>query len=105
MYGTGLYRRGEKPGTLIAEWLDDQMVAAEAKRGTGFATGGPSEGFAGTYLITYETEEMSIDLDLIIKAKGPNFLLSWHKDGKLIDEGIGFQSGDMLILGYQSPTA
>lgn len=102
MFGIGIYRRGEMPGTLTAEWLDDRMVQAGTAAGTGFAQNGPQTGFAGDYDITYQSGDQQVDLKLIIRETGPNFQLAWYKDGTLIDEGIAFQSGDCLILGYQS---
>ncbi|MCF4099088.1 hypothetical protein [Maritalea mediterranea] len=102
MFGTGIYRRGNQPGTLTAEWLDDRMVAAGTKAGTGFAKNGPANGFVGDYDITYVSGEQHVDLKLTIRAEGPNFRLAWYKNDTLIDQGIAFQSGDILILSYQS---
>lgn len=102
MFGIGIYRRGEQPGTLTAEWLDDRMVDAGAPAGTGFAQNGPERGFVGDYDITYKAGDQIVDLKLNIRAEGPNFRMQWLKDGTLIDQGIAFQTGDCLILGYQS---
>ncbi|WP_027834602.1 hypothetical protein [Maritalea myrionectae] len=102
MFGIGIYRRGKKPGTLTAEWLDDRMVDAGIRAGTGFAQNGPTNGIVGDYDITYEAGDQRVDLKLTIRADGPNFRLQWLKDDVLIDEGIAFQSADCLILGYQS---
>jgi hypothetical protein len=65
--GFVLYTKGEAPGTLKARWRYTTEYS-----GTGVATGGPTEGFAGRYHVRYFDEhgKFSDEYDLVIERNG-----------------------------------
>ena len=78
--GFALYGRGEKVGTLDARWSYEN-----AWGGSGHATGGPEEGFAGRYHIRYfhENGEFSDEYDLEIERTGDLYEATWLVDGEV----------------------
>jgi hypothetical protein len=62
--GFVLYTKSYAPGTLNARWM-----YGNAYSGSGIATGGPKEGFAGNYHVRYfyDSGEFSDEYDLVIE--------------------------------------
>jgi hypothetical protein len=64
--GFALYGRAEEAGTLDARWSYEN-----AWGGSGHATGGPEEGFAGRYHICYFHENGSSPTSTTLRSRGP----------------------------------
>ena len=96
--GFVLYKKGEKPGTLTAEWCH-----AVAGNGTGIATGGPAVGFVGHYNIRYfdNNGNVDADLELTIQKAGDNYELVWIDDGEITNRGIGKVIEGGLAVGWR----
>jgi hypothetical protein len=96
--GFAVYARGEIPGTLDARWSYEN-----AWGGSGQATGGPEEGFAGRYHIRYylESGEFSDEYDLEIERTGDRYGLRWLVDGEVSAVGVGMEVGDRLAVGWR----
>src|SRR6476661_5912735 len=78
--GFVLYTKSYAPGTLNARWM-----YGNAYSGSGIATGGPSEGFAGRYHVRYfyDGGEFSDEYDLVIEKTAESYKVSWIVDGKV----------------------
>src|SRR6478736_9784809 len=65
--GFVLYTKSHAPGTLNARWMYTSKY-----KGPGIATGGPKEGFAGSYHVRYfyDSGEFSDEYDLTIEKSG-----------------------------------
>jgi hypothetical protein len=96
--GFALYGRGEEAGTLDARWSYEN-----AWGGSGHATGGPEEGFAGRYHICYfhENGEFSDEYDLEIERAGDLYEATWLVDGEVRAVGVGMEVGDHLAVGWR----
>ena len=96
--GFALYARGEAPGTLDARWSYEN-----AWGGSGQATGGPEQGFAGRYRIRYfhENGEFSDEYDLEIEKAGDCYDVRWLVDGVIGAVGVGMEVGDRLAVGWR----
>ena len=96
--GFALYTKGAVPGTLNARWN-----YANAYSGSGIATGGPKEGFAGHYHIRYfyENGEFSDEYDLVIEKTGDFYTVSWITDGKVSARGVGMEVENRLAVGWR----
>jgi hypothetical protein len=96
--GFALYARGEAPGTLDARWSYEN-----AWGGSGQATGGPEQGFAGRYRIRYfhENGEFSDEYDLEIEGAGDCYDVRWLVDGVIGAVGVGMEVGDRLAVGWR----
>ena len=96
--GFALYGRGEKVGTLDARWSYEN-----AWGGSGHATGGPEEGFAGRYHIRYfhENGEFADEYDLEIERTGDLYEATWLVDGEVSAVGVGMEVGDRLAVGWR----
>jgi hypothetical protein len=96
--GFAVYRRGEVPGTLDAVWSYENTWG-----GSGFATGGPEEGFAGRYHIRYffEDGEFSDEYDLVIEQAGSFYEASWLVDGAVQAIGFGLDLDGALAIGWR----
>jgi hypothetical protein len=96
--GFALYTRGDTPGTLDARWSYEN-----AWSGSGQATGGPHEGFAGRYHIRYylESGEFSDEYDLEIESTGELYDVRWLVDGEISAVGVGMEVGDRLAVGWR----
>src|SRR3954464_13010408 len=72
--GFVLYTKGDAPGTLKARWRYTTQYS-----GTGIATGGPADGFAGHYHVRYfdEKGQFSDEYDLVIERNGDFYSGSW----------------------------
>lgn len=95
--GSVFYKKGDKPGTLNAVWCHPEFGV-----GTGIATGGPLNGFSGTYQITYydrEGNEM-VRLELIIEKTKDYFELSWKRDGIVTVKGVAVETENGLSAGW-----
>lgn len=96
--GCVLYKKGEESGTLTAQWCH-----LAAGTGTGKATGGPAEGFAGRYHIHYfddKGNEVAIR-ELEIHKTGDYYELSWIHDGIIRGKGVGIEVADGLVAGWR----
>jgi len=96
--GFALYERGEEPGTLDARWSYENAYG-----GTGRATGGPEQGFAGQYHIRYyhESGEFSDEYDLQIGRNGDLYDVTWLVDAEARAVGVGMEVGDRLAVGWR----
>ncbi|SDD85497.1 hypothetical protein [Kordiimonas lacus] len=101
-YGICIYRPSSEPGTLEATWFEAGLPQDKPCRG--LAVGGPSEGLAGSYQVTYfgpdGAEAACFDLD--IKRTDHTFSLTWKKDGKVACTGVGLPLDDGLALAYRT---
>jgi len=96
--GFVLYTRNYAPGTLSARWM-----YGYAYSGSGIATGGPQEGFAGHYHVRYfyDSGEFSDEYDLVIeKAKG-SYRATWISKGKVAAIGVGMEHENGLAIGWR----
>ncbi|MEM8648826.1 MAG: hypothetical protein AAGF86_21160 [Pseudomonadota bacterium] len=88
-------------GVIDAVWHSTRMGTDQ--HGTGVATGDTSNGFPGTYAITYYLADgtVSAELELGIEKQGTVFRLTYSKDGELLLEGIGLETPCGLAGGYR----
>ncbi len=98
--GAFVYRRGREPGTLDADWVQSTRKCGVVCKG--IATGGPEDGFLGDYSIVYQNEhgQPSKTYDLRIDCSGEIIHLTWHRDGRLIYQGVGMLRNDTIIGGW-----
>ena len=96
--GFVLYTKTGTSGTLNARWN-----YANIWSGPGVATGGPREGFAGTYHVRYflENGEFSDEYDLLIEKTTNAYSVSWISDGKVVAKGIGMETNSGLAVGWR----
>ena len=96
--GFVLYTKGEALGTLNARWR-----YTTAYSGSGVATGGPSEGFAGRYHVRYFDEDgkFSDEYDLIIERNGDFYNGSWITNGTVSARGVGMKVGSGVAIGWR----
>jgi hypothetical protein len=96
--GFAVYARGEAPGTLDARWSYEN-----AWGGSGQATGGTDEGFAGRYHIRYylDSGEFSDEYDLEIEGAGDVYDVRWLVDGELQAVGFGVELDGALAIGWR----
>lgn len=98
--GFVLYSKSYSPGTLNARWN-----YGNAYSGPGIATGGPKEGFAGSYHVRYfyESGEFSDEYDLVIAKTGDFYDVTWIVDGKVGARGVGMEveNGNGLAVGWR----
>lgn len=96
--GFVLYTKGDAPGTLNARWR-----YTHAYSGTGVATGGPKEGFAGHYHVRYFDEDgkFSDEYDLVIEKTGDYYNGSWITDGKVSASGVGMAVDNGVAIGWR----
>jgi hypothetical protein len=99
--GLVLYTKGEAPGTLKARWRYTTKYS-----GTGVATGGPAEGFAGRYHVRYfdENGKFSDEYDLVIERNGDFYNGSWLTNGKVSASGVGMKVNDGVAIGWRRIT-
>lgn len=95
--GFVLYTKSSAPGTLNARWM-----YVNKYRGPGIATGGPKEGYAGSYRVRYfyENGDFSDEYDLVIEKIGDIFEVSWFIDGELKAVGVGMEVENGLAVGW-----
>ena len=96
--GFVLYCKGDAPGTLKARWRYTSEYS-----GTGVATGGPAEGFAGHYHVRYfdESGKFSDEYDLVIERNGDFYNGSWLTNGKLSASGVGMKVDNGVAIGWR----
>jgi hypothetical protein len=96
--GFVLYTKGDAPGTLTARWRYTTEYS-----GTGVATGGPAEGFAGRYHVRYfdENGTFSDEYDLVIESNGDFYNGSWLTNGKVSASGVGMKVDDGVAIGWR----
>ena len=96
--GFVLYTKSPAPGTLNARWM-----FGERYRGPGLATGGPRDGFAGTYHVRYFLEDgtFSDEYDLEIERNGDVYAVTWRVDGEVRAVGVGMEVSDGLAVGWR----
>lgn len=98
--GFVLYTKTTNPGTLIARWNYQNRYF-----GPGLATGGPDEGFEGTYHVRYffEDGKFSDEYDLEIVQTGTFFDVIWRVDGEIKARGVGMlvEDGAALAVGWR----
>jgi hypothetical protein len=96
--GFVIYTRSYAPGTLNARWMYTSKY-----RGSGIATGGPREGFAGSYHVRYfyDSGEFSDEYDLVIEKVGDVYNASWIANGKVSAVGVGMEVANGLAVGWR----
>jgi hypothetical protein len=96
--GFVVYAKSHAPGALIARWM-----YTDRYRGSGIATGGPREGYAGRYHVRYfyESGEFSDEYDLIIDKAGDAYKAYWLVDGTVLAYGVGMDLGNGLAVGWR----
>jgi hypothetical protein len=96
--GFVLYTKGDAPGTLKARWRYTTEYS-----GTGVATGGPAEGFAGHYHVRYFDEHgnFSDEYDLVIERNGDFYSGSWLTKGKVSARGVGMKVQEGVAIGWR----
>jgi len=96
--GFVVYTKSYAPGTLNARWMYTNKY-----KGPGIATGGPKEGFAGTYHVRYfyDSGEFSDEYDLIIEKVGDVYNVSWITNGKVLAVGVGMEVANALAVGWR----
>ena len=99
--GFVLYSKGDAPGSLKARWRYTSEYS-----GTGVATGGPAEGFAGHYHVRYfdENGKFSDEYDLVIESNGDFYSGSWLTNGKVSASGLGMKVDDGVAIGWRRIT-
>jgi len=95
--GSVFYSKGDKPGTLNAKWCHSSKGS-----GTGFATGGPAEGYIGLYKITYfdNNGNKTSERGLEIKMNGEYYDVAWLNNGVVTSKGIGIEVDAGLSVGW-----
>jgi hypothetical protein len=96
--GFVLYTKSLAPGTLNARWIYSTKYS-----GPGIATGGPKEGFVGTYHVRYfyDSGEFSDEYDLVIAKTGDVYEVSWLVNGKVQALGVGLEVESGLAVGWR----
>jgi hypothetical protein len=96
--GFVLYTKSYAPGTLNARWM-----YGNAYSGSGIATGGPKEGFAGHYHVRYfyDSGEFSDEYDLVIEKTKDSYKASWISKGKVAAIGVGMEVEHGLAIGWR----
>ena len=96
--GFVLYSKSHSPGTLNARWM-----ATDEYRGPGLATGGPREGFAGSFHVRYFDEDGSFsdEYDLEIVHDGDVDKVVWRVDDAVAAVGVGMETSDGLAVGWR----
>lgn len=95
--GCVVYKKGAEPGSLIAKYCHSELG-----HGTGQATGGPLQGFAGRYHIRYfDVQGVEIaDRELDIQKDGDTYRLRWIHKGAIRAIGIGMETSEGLVAGW-----
>ncbi len=95
--GVVLYKKGDEPGTLNAEYCH-----TDDGKGSGIAVGGSTQGFEGKYHIRYfdEKGKLQAERGLEIKKDGDRFNLMWFNNKAISGRGIGFETIEGLLVGY-----
>jgi len=96
--GFVLYTKSFSPGTLNARWM-----STDKYKGPGIATGGPVDGYAGTYHVRYfyDSGEFSDEYDLIIEKNDDAYKVFWLVDGKVRAIGVGMEVDNGLAVGWR----
>jgi hypothetical protein len=97
--GCVLYKKGDEPGTLVAEWSH-----SDSGNGIGHATGGPADGFEGSYHIVYSDEQGEVlsSHNLRIEKDGKYYNLLWINDDIVRFRGRGMEVKEGLAAGWRS---
>ncbi len=95
------YKIGPGGGELEAVWYTTRLSTKQF--GTGLAKGDTSDGFPGTYAITYYYPDGSVsaELDLTIEKSGSVYELTYAKDGIVLLRGVGLETEEGLAGGYR----
>lgn len=96
--GFVIYTRSYAPGTLNARWIYGGKYS-----GSGIATGGPKEGFAGRYHVRYFYDDgrFSDEYDLVIERTGDVYSASWITSGQVAAVGVGMEVQNGLAVGWR----
>jgi hypothetical protein len=96
--GFVLYTKSYAPGTLNARW-----IYAGTYSGSGIATGGPKEGFAGHYHVRYFYDDgrFSDEYDLVIERTGDIYNASWITNGQVAAIGVGMEVENGSAVGWR----
>jgi len=99
--GFVLYTKSYAPGTLNARWLYTDKYS-----GSGIATGGPMDGYAGKYHVRYfyDSGEFSDEYDLIIEKSRDTYTAFWLVDGSVRAYGVGIEVENGLAIGWRRVT-
>jgi hypothetical protein len=96
--GFVLYTKCDAQGTLNAKWS-----FSNAQHGTGIATGGPAEGFAGQYDVRYFDDKGTFvgEWKLAIEKAGDFYNLSWSTNGEVSIRGVGMNVHNRLAASWR----
>jgi len=96
--GFVLYTKSYAPGTLNARWMYTNKYS-----GSGIATGGPVDGYAGKYHVRYfyDSGEFSDEYDLVIEKNGDLYTAFWLVDGDALAYGVGMEVENGLAVGWR----
>lgn len=100
--GFVLYRPGDEPGTLDATWCHAWFGRNDM--GSGRATGGPADGFVGSYDVEYfdKNGKAVASFELRIRHGETDYYeLEWLENGKLMDVGVGVEVAEGLAAGWR----
>ena len=99
--GFVLYTKSLAPGTLNARWM-----STDKSRGSGIATGGPVEGYAGEYHVRYfyDSGDFSDEYDLVIEKFENVYRAFWLVDGETLAIGVGMEVENGLAIGWRRVT-
>lgn len=99
--GVVFYTIRPEGGLIDAVWHSTRFEAGEP--GTGIARGDTSNGFPGTYDITYYYPDgrVSAELELGISKTGNTYKLTYSKDGEILLAGVGIETPCGLAGGYR----
>ncbi len=99
--GCVIYTRGDEAGTLEARWCHPYF--GQGVLGSGTATGGPAEGYAGHYSIRYldhKGGEVAV-FDLAVRKEGDYYEIDWIINGEILASGVGMETADGLVAGWR----
>ena len=96
--GFVLYTKSYAPGTLNARWMYTDKYS-----GSGIATGGPVDGYAGKYHVRYfyDSGEFSDEYDLVIEKNGGMYTAFWLVNGNIRAYGVGMEVENGLAVGWR----
>ncbi|MBT4888962.1 MAG: hypothetical protein HON65_05365 [Rhodospirillales bacterium] len=98
--GVVVYRYGEEPGTLDADWALSTQGHGIIRHGK--ATGGPAGEYAGTYFIQYYDEMGGPDgsFELEITQVESVYQLTWYENAQPVIKGVGMLCENALVVGW-----
>lgn len=99
----------DDPNCFISTWYSTR-TGDSGLLGIGVARGDTSNGFCGVFEVQYYEPNnqfasgVARPYELTITRKGQMRDMKWRRDGQVVLEGIGIESGDQLVASYWRPT-